>query len=212
MYTAYLFDFDLTLVDSSDAIAMCFNKTLASLGRDTVPPDTVKRTIGLPMRVAVGKIIGTDNAAVIESFIQSYQPFADRYMTDNTIFFPRTVATLTELKNRGAGIAIISSKTANRIAEKFERERLAHLIDMIIGSKDVEKLKPAPDGINMAIKKLGLNREQTIYCGDSIIDAEAAQNAGLDFAAVTTGTTTADELKKYPHKIIMRDIEEILKL
>ena len=100
MYTAYLFDFDLTLVDSSDAIAMCFNKTLASLGRDTVPPDTVKRTIGLPMRVAVGKIIGTDNAAVIESFIQSYQPFADRYMTDNTIFFPRTVATHRAEKSR----------------------------------------------------------------------------------------------------------------
>ena len=41
-------------------------------------------------------------------------------------------------------------------------------------------------------------------------DAETAQKAGVDFAGITHGMTTAEELKKYPHKKIMSSLEELL--
>ena len=41
-------------------------------------------------------------------------------------------------------------------------------------------------------------------------DAETAQKAGVDFAGITHGMTTAEELRQYPHKKIMSSLEELL--
>ena len=209
-YSAYIFDFDYTLVDSSVGIVGCFQRTMRSMGQPIPDADDIKRTIGMPMPDAVGKLINTTDKALIEDFIRRYQPFADKYMTDGTTFFPHTVETLTELKRRGAKVAIVSSKTSWRIMEKWEREGCASLIDYVVGAHEVEHLKPAPDGMMMALKALGAEKSDTLYCGDSTIDAETALNAGLDFAGVTTGTTPADVLARYPHVKIMSDIKEIL--
>ena len=42
------------------------------------------------------------------------------------------------------------------------------------------------------------------------ISPRAAQNAGTDFAAVTTGTTTAAEFKSFPHVKIMKSLAELI--
>ena len=72
-------------------------------------------------------------------------------------------------------------------------------IDAIIGGEDVSIAKPSPEGCLKAMEQLHTNPENTIYIGDSMIDAKTAQNAGIAFIAVTTGTDTAEDLKAYPH-------------
>ena len=42
------------------------------------------------------------------------------------------------------------------------------------------------------------------------MDAETAQNAGVDFAGVLNGMTTADELRAYPHRFIMENLSGLL--
>jgi phosphoglycolate phosphatase len=39
---------------------------------------------------------------------------------------------------------------------------------------------------------------------------EPPKNAGVAFAAVTTGTTTSQEFARLPHVAIMKDLSEIL--
>ena len=212
MYSYYLFDFDYTLVDSSEGIVGCFTRTLEQLGRPPVPADNITRTIGLPMPVAVGQILGTDDDAVISDFINRYKVFADEYMTPGTHFFPSTLKTLSALHAAGKHIAIISSKTSSRIQEKFDRDGGAELIDFIIGNLEIKKLKPDPEGILLALSRFGAEKSEAIYVGDNIVDAQAAQNAGIDFAGVTTGTTKKEQLSSYPHISIMDDLSMLLKL
>ena len=88
MYRCYLFDFDYTLVDSTEGIVGCFLRTLAEMGRPPLPSLAIQRTIGLPMPEAVGRLLGTKDEATIEDFIRRYQPYADRYMTLGTHFSP----------------------------------------------------------------------------------------------------------------------------
>ena len=66
MYRCYLFDFDYTLVDSTEGIVGCFQRTLREMGRPPLPAITVRRTIGLPMAEAVGTLLETKDEAVIE--------------------------------------------------------------------------------------------------------------------------------------------------
>lgn len=70
--------------------------------------------------------------------------------------------------------------------------------------------KPSPEGLLLAIRQLHVTKAETLYIGDSTVDAETAQKAGVDFAGITHGMTTAEELKKYPHKKIMSSLEELL--
>ena len=69
---------------------------------------------------------------------------------------------------------------------------------------------PSPEGVKFALEHLGSSPEETLYIGDSTVDAETAQNAGVDFAGVLNGMTTAEELRVYPHKIIMQNLGELV--
>ena len=55
----------------------------------------------------------------------------------------------------------------------------------------VSRPKPDPEGLNLALEGLGIDREEALFCGDTVLDAEAAQRAGDPFAAVLNGITPA---------------------
>lgn len=209
-YAAYLFDFDYTLANSEKGIVGCFHKALKNLGYPDVPDEKIRPTIGMPMEEATSRIIGSTDTAEINAFVENYRKEADIYMTPNTVFFDDAISTLRTLKQQGAQIAIISTKTRGRIAEKFEQDGVTDAIDFIIGREDVRTPKPDPEGILLAIQHFSMQKADVLYTGDSFIDAAAAKNAGIDFAAVTTGTTTADAFQSYPHVRIMQHLKEIL--
>lgn len=209
-HSIYLFDFDYTLVNSEKGIVGCFHRTLKKYGLPDVPDQRLRRTIGLPMEDAVKQVTGLTAPAEINAFIEDYRRFADRYMTPNTHFFPETLPTLRALRQRGAHTAIISTKTRSRIAEKFQQDGVEELIDFIIGREDVQEPKPDPEGILCAIQRFSASRDAVLYVGDSLMDAGAARNAGTDFAAVTTGTTTPEEFQAFPHCRIMKSLAELI--
>lgn len=130
-------------------------------------------------------------------------------MTAGTYFYPDTVGTLQTLRAHGAKIGIISSKTRSRIEETFQGDS-AGLVDRIIGSEDVAAHKPDPEGIKKALDWFAVPASETLYTGDSYVDAGAAQNAGVDFAAVTTGTTGAETFQSYPHVAILPRLSGLL--
>ena len=98
----------------------------------------------------------------------------------------------------------------NGIKELLNQHFPEDFLDIIIGGEDVQTPKPSPEGLLLAIRQLHATKAETLYIGDSTVDAETAQKAGVDFAGITHGMTTAEELKKYPHKKIMSSLEELL--
>ena len=68
-------------------------------------------------------------------------------------------------------------------------------------------------GVNVAIvsTKLGLKPEQVLFCGDTVIDAQAAKSAGVDFCAVLNGTTPGEAFDGYPHVHIAQDLWDVKK-
>lgn len=209
-YKAYLFDFDYTLVDSEVGIVKCFELLLEQEQYPKCSKDEIKRTIGLPMTEALALLTGENDPERIRELKEKYTVFADLYMTDNTHLYRATRTVLEKIREKQAKIAIISSKTRLRIYQTLERDGIADMIEFVIGSEDGFAFKPAPDGILEAIKRLGLKAKDVIYIGDNIVDAQAAQNAHVDFAAVLTGNNIQDDFVDYPYKKIMKDLSELL--
>ncbi len=209
-YKVYLFDFDYTLVNSETGIVGCFQRVLKKFDYPEVSADTIKKTIGLPMEDALSEVTGETDPAVIQKLQTAFSHESDELMTKNTFFFPDTLPVLTKLKASGCKTGIISTKKRSRIREKLVADDVTSLIDLIIGREDVQLPKPDPEGLEKALAALQIRREEILYTGDSIIDAKAAQNAGIDFAAVTTGMTTPEDFSPYPCKKMMRTLAELL--
>lgn len=209
-YTTYLFDFDYTLADSSCGIVTCFRLVLDRHGYAEVTDEEIKRTIGHTLEDSFSLLTGVADADQLAVFKAEYRKEADTHMTVNTVLFLETKSVLAALKDAGARIGIISTKYRYRIKELLDSHFPAHFMDIVVGGEDVKAAKPSPEGLLLAIKQLRVSKAETLYIGDSTIDAETARAAGVDFAGVTHGVTTAAELAKYPHRKIMNSLEGLL--
>lgn len=190
LYKVYLFDFDYTLADSSRGIVMCFRNVLERHQHTRITDDEIKRTIGKTLQESFSILTGITDADTLEAYKKEYVKEADVHMTVNTFLFPETEEVLTRLKTRGAKIGIISTKYRYRIMELLSKKLPSNFLDIIVGGEDVKEPKPSPEGVLLAIKELGCNKEEVLYIGDSIVDAETAQSAQVDFAGVLHGATT----------------------
>ncbi len=209
-YHTYLFDFDYTLADSSKGIVICFRNVLERHRHTGISDEQIKRTIGKTLVDSFSILTGIEDEAILEEYRKEYVKEADRFMTANTRLFPETVSVLQALKEKGANIGIISTKYRYRIMELAKNNIPEGIIDLIVGGEDVKTAKPSPEGVFLALENLGTDKDTTLYIGDSIVDAETAQAAGMDFAGVLHGATTAEELEAYPHVAIMKDLTELL--
>lgn len=209
-YTTYLFDFDYTLADSSRGIVTCFRNVLNKHGYTNVTDEDIKRTIGKTLEESFSILTGVTDEEQLAGFKSEYRKEADTHMTINTVLFLETKSVLLALKDAGAFIGIISTKYRYRIKEMLDQHFPGSFFNIIVGGEDVQTAKPSPEGLLLAIKQLHVTKAETLYIGDSTVDAATAKAAGVDFAGVTHGVTTTEELAKYPHWKIMSSLEELL--
>ena len=205
-YTTYLFDFDYTLADSSRGIVICFRNVLERHGHTGISDEAIKRTIGKTLEDSFSILSGITTPETLAEYKKEYVKEADTYMTVNTYYFPETVTVLKTLKSQGAQIGIISTKFRFRIREMVDQHFPKDFFDIIIGGEDVKQAKPDPQGIKKALRRLHRRKSETLYIGDSTVDAETAQAAKVDFVGVLNGMTTREELMVYPHRQILDNL------
>lgn len=208
-YKFYLFDFDYTLANAETGIVKCFKLLMQQEGYFIPPDDEIKKTIGLPMIEAIRVLFKEDDDKLLHELKDKYTEFADIHMTPNTVLYPQTIPALRRIKESGAKTAIISSKTRRRIMQTLTRDNIADLVEFVIGSEDVKTHKPSPEGMFMVIERFGADKKDVLYIGDNVIDGEAAQNAGVDFAAVLTGNNVREDFFHLPHVKIMNTLAEL---
>ncbi len=208
-YNTYIFDFDLTLADATKGIVLCYKTVLANNGF-SIPDDyTIKRTIGMTLTDSFAQFTGITDMDILENLRNEYIRCADEIMTENTVIFDTVEPNLTMLKNNGAKCGIVTTKFAYRATQALEKYGLTHLFDAVIGNEHVTEYKPSPQGLNLAITQLSACKDNALYIGDTVIDAQTAANSGVDFAAVLTGLTTYEEFAKYDPKFILKDLNEL---
>ena len=208
-YRAVLFDFDFTLADASQAIVAGFQHGFACMGHPKPDPDAVRGTIGLPLEDAYTLLSGDGDEARRKEFRLYFSQVAVPMQIEVTRMFPGAEALLRALKDAGVPAAIVSTKRADTLCRVLEKRKLLELLTTVTGSEMVQRQKPDPEGLCKTIAGLGLTPDQVLYCGDTVIDAEAAQRAGAHFCAVLNGTTPREAFAPFPADHIAPDLEEL---
>jgi phosphoglycolate phosphatase len=79
----------------------------------------------------------------------------------------------------------------------------------IITRDEMKLMKPEPDGILKAIDELNVEKEVSIYVGDSTIDIQAARKAGIPCIALSQGMYSGQILAKEEPDYLISDIGEV---
>lgn len=216
-YQGVFFDFDYTLGDSTPAIAEGYRLGFAALGLDPPTVDQVRPTIGLTLADGYALITGDHDPERQETFFRTFQETVGvkargagrMLMIEGTTLFPGAAELLEALKNAGVRTAIVSTKPGDTIRRIFEHQDRLDLLDLVIGGDEVQHTKPNPEGLRLALEKLGLPAEEVLFCGDTVIDAATAQAGRCQFCAVLNGTTKASAFERFPCVHIAPNLAEL---
>ena len=209
MYQAICFDFDYTLADCTDSIAAGFCHGLTQLGWPAPDREAVRRTVGFLLEDAYAMLTGDLDQSRQARFRALFSEVAVERQRQETTLLPGAAELLRGLKDRGVKTAIVSTKRGDTIRFVLERLELDDTVDIVIGSADVTRHKPDPEGLLFALDRLGVEPGETLFCGDTVLDAGAAKNAGTRFAAVLGGTTQADAFARFCPDHISPDLWDL---
>lgn len=209
MYKAIIFDFDYTLGDATRGIVLSVNYALEQMNQEIKTTETIRKTIGLSLKETYMVLTGRKNDEEAEDFAKYFKQKADEVMVLNTDLLPPVKEVLAKLKEQNIRTGIVTTKFHYRIDRILEKFHMNTTMDIIVGAEDVKLEKPDPEGLLLAVKQLNITRRDVLYVGDSLVDAKTAENAGIDFAGVLTGTTDRSEFETYNPVYIAKDLAEL---
>ena len=203
--TTIIFDFDYTLADSSRGVFSCINYGLSNLGRPRTSYEAACQTIGLSLQETFAALTGEPPEDGRE-FARLFVERAEEVMADHTILFDKIPETIQKLKSLDYRLGIVSTKFRYRIETILRREDLLAPFETIIGGEDVVKHKPDPESLLLALSTLEVSTKESLYIGDSVVDAQTAQSVGVPFIGVLSGVTTLEEFNGYRKVGILNSI------
>jgi phosphoglycolate phosphatase len=181
MIELLMFDADGVLFDSYESNIAYYNAIFARIGEP--PLDDQERLASISY--AAGQVFEMRARGRREVLSRMYETARN---LDSTPFFKlirppfELRPFMLELKRRyRLGLATNRSST---VAALVAHLGLADVFDAIASAHDKVRPKPAPDILALCLKRAGVTRERALYLGDSPIDREAAQAAGVEFLAV----------------------------
>lgn len=193
-YKLLVFDFDGTLADSEESIMETLQSVARDLGLPGIDRAGARRSIGLPLQrtIEMGLGIGPDDAPdAVGLYRQRYQEVA----FELTRLFPGVIDTLDQLR-RNYLLAVASGKSTQGLLMMLQHLGIFDHFSLIVGAQDVQKPKPAPDMVLLALKSLNIPASECLVVGDTVYDIEMGQRAFSDTCAVTYGNNSADDLRR----------------
>lgn len=197
MIRAAIFDFDMTLIDSSSGVTFCLNRLAEVFGLASVTRGEILKTIGYPMEEAMGMLWSSFEP----SWLEYYRDNLVALEYERLVAFPGVVSSLRRLQKSGIAMAVVSNR--KRILPAVRSVELEGFFPHLVGMEDVTFPKPHPQPIFIALEKLHESPERTVFAGDSEVDARAAKAAGVRFIGLTTGgRSRADLLSEGAYEVV----------
>lgn len=206
MYRAALFDLDGTLIDSYPAIAASVNHVRSLYGLPELPLEEVKRYVGRGPAYLLAHAVGTGDP---QANLAAYWTHHPTVVRDKTVLLPGAREALIGLRQKGVRLGVCSNKPIDFTREIMEALEVGPLFDVVLGPEDTGSHKPAPDMINLAMKRLAATPAETVYVGDMNIDIQTARAAGVAVWVVPTGSDSVEDLRQGQPDRVLAGLHEL---
>jgi HAD superfamily hydrolase (TIGR01509 family) len=189
-------DIDGTLIDSNYQHALAWYRALRLVG-ETYPVWRLHRLIGMGGDQVVMALGGEDLERRVGDQVREQQGKEADALLEEMAPLPGARDLLVAVKERGHRLVLASSGRQRHVDIFLDKLGARDLADGWTSSADVEVSKPAPDLLQVALKKLGASPEApSVMVGDSVWDVKAAGKAGMPSIVVRSGGFGDDELRE----------------
>lgn len=209
-----IFDLDGTLLDTIKDLGAATNFTLEKNGYPTHPLESYPMFVGNGVNKLIERALPID-ARSEERIAELRKDFTVYYNNHNTDYskpYDGITDLLDNIQHEGILIAVASNKyeeaTVKLVKHFFPNINFA----AINGQREGFPIKPDPSIVFDILTKTGINKQDTLYIGDSGVDMETARRAGVDSVGVTWGFRSKDELEKNMAGTIVSTAQEIFEI
>jgi HAD superfamily hydrolase (TIGR01549 family) len=202
-------DVDGTLVDSNYQHALAWYRAFRRF-EITLPVWTIHRAIGmggdqLVTHLTDDRVERNHGDGLRAAWSEEFEPMMGEIQA-----LPGVRRLLRAVKDHGLSLVLASSGQEKHVSAFLDLFDGRSLADAWTTSEDAERSKPAPDLVEVALRKVSGRR--AVMVGDSTWDCIAAARAGLPSLAVRTGGSSADELYDSGAEKVVDSLDELREL
>ena len=214
MKKAVIFDLDGTLLYTLEDLADSVNFALEKYNLNKCTVGDVRTFVGNGVEKLMRRAVAqTEKTFSEENFQGCLNVFKEHYknnMQSKTKPYAGVESLLAELKKSGVKTAVVSNKFDVAVKQLCDFY-FGELIDIAVGESSVVAKKPVPDGVLFVVDKFGFVAEDCIYVGDSEVDIQTANNAGIECISVDWGYKDREFLLTNGAKRIVSTVSELQK-
>jgi len=212
-YPAIIFDLDGTLLNTLDDIAFSMNAALAGLGAPTHRADNYRRFVGQGLDRLAYLVLPEnrrDETTVMQCVAAMRKVYAGRWAHE-TKPYAGIPGMLLSLRKANVRCAVCSNKAHDFTVKMVNHFFGAAAFAMVLGGGKFAP-KPDPEGALYIAKAMGIDPMAFMYIGDSDIDMQTADRAGMYPVGVAWGFRSKEELLANGAKILVNKPQEIVAL
>jgi len=191
-----VFDLDGTLINTLQDIANSANDVLVSVGHAPHPVADYRRFIGDGVETLFRRALpgGADSPEILTNCKTGFHDVYLRRWNETTGLYEGIRETLNTLVNAQVAICILSNKPHAATLRCVDEFLSDWTFACVLGQRDGIPHKPAPEGLLEIIERLGVDRSELLYVGDSNTDMQTAVNANVTGVGVEWGFRDRHEL------------------
>ena len=188
-----IFDLDGTLIDSKKDIATAVNLALNDMGVEPLDERVIYGYVGEGVRHLLKQSVGVENHSRCDEALKIFRQHYLDHLLDTTRFQPGIDDVLAHFCDKSK--AIVTNKQTEYTMAILKGLNVVDQFEMVIGSEGTRELKPHPAMILKAVESFKVDRSKAVMIGDSVLDMQAAQAAGIKSCAVGYGMGVRERLE-----------------
>ncbi|RZD31130.1 MAG: hypothetical protein CXT77_02990 [uncultured DHVE6 group euryarchaeote] len=201
-----VFDFDGTLIDSTQEIVDAYNESFSKNNLYRVPARLIKQNLGKFRETIIHKIYPSLGSRKIKKIAEDQGKLLDISKAQAK---PNVVETLTKL-SRKYTLAIASNAEHKTIVKTLQHLEInPRFFKAIVGMDNINHRKPSTEALEKLERALGSKIKAVV--GDTETDIQMAKSYNVLAVAVVGTRSYEDLLKEYPD-IIVKDLSELSEL
>lgn len=206
-YKVVICDLDGTLLDSLEDLADAANVALNAFGFPEHPVASYRQFVGNGVRVLLQRAL-PEEARAEETISRCLDIFTREYRRNwncKSKPYPGIPELLDWLQEQGLSLAVLSNKPQTFIQEIMDYYFSDWKFEPVYGASEAFPRKPDPAGVSLISKQLAVEPGEVVFLGDSNVDMNTANNAGVTAVGVLWGFRGAEELAGAGADLLLED-------